>query len=120
MLTFQLLCFLNACDGTEDTIKVIDLYYKTKKSFPDMFTNRDPYCLEVEQSFKNQFFIRLPVTPDNCSVFHFSLSNSTASNYIHENNTKTFIMALGLLKHLNLFDEMYIFYNFFYRCNGIS
>lgn len=93
---FQLLCFLNACDGVEETIKVIKQYYRTKKSFPLIFTNRDPYSPAIQQCFQNQIFIKLPVTPDNYSVFHYALSNSTASNYIHEPNAKTFIMALGL------------------------
>ena len=97
---FQLLCFLNACDGVEDTIKVISQYYKTKKSCPQIFTNRDPYYPGIQQCFQNQLFIKLPVTPDNYSVIHFGLSNSTASNYIHEQNSKTFIMALGLLNLL--------------------
>lgn len=101
---FQLLCFLNACDGVDDTIKVINQYYKTKKSFPQVFTNRDPNSPETQQCFQNQIFLKLPVTPDNYSVFHFGLSNSTASNYIHDQNSKTFIMALGLLNYLNLFN----------------
>lgn len=97
---FQLLCFLNACDGVEETIKVIKQYYKTKKSFPQIFTNRDPYSPGIQQCFENQLLIKLPVTPDNYSVFYFGLSNSTASNYIHEQNAKLFIMALGKLSLL--------------------
>lgn len=93
-MLLKLLCFLDSCGSVNEAAKVIQAYFETKKSCPEMFADRDPTCSAIQQCFKNQNYFYLPVTPDNYSVIYHRLSNTKASNYIHDQACKTFFMTL--------------------------
>lgn len=95
-LFLKLLCFLNACDGVEDTLKVLKLYYEIRKNYA-VFKNRDPFSEAIQQCLINQCYLCLPVTPDGFSVVYFSLTNPLTVNYSFDDIVKTFAMNIGAL-----------------------
>ena len=96
----KLLCFLNACDGVEDALKVLKVYYEIRKNYA-VFKNRDPSSEAIQQCLKNQCYLCLPVTPDGYSVVYVSLTNPLTTNYNFDDVVKTFAMNLGLLDLFN-------------------
>ncbi|CAO1404895.1 unnamed protein product [Diamesa serratosioi] len=91
----QLLCFLNACDGVEDALKVLKTYYEIRKNYA-VFKNRDPSSEAIQQCLKNQCYLCLPVTPEGFSVVYISLTNPLTDNYNFDDAVKTFAMNLDL------------------------
>ena len=85
---------MDSCGSVAEATKVIEAYFETKKSCPEMFANRDPTSSAIQQGLKNQNYFYLPVTPDNYSVIYHRLSNTKASHYIHDQACKTFFMTL--------------------------
>lgn len=92
----KLLCFLNACNGVEDTLKVLKMYYEIRKNYA-VFKNRDPFSEAIQQCLINQCYVCLPVTPDGYSVVYFRLTNPLTVNYSFDDIVKTFAMNIGLL-----------------------
>ncbi|CAO1404887.1 unnamed protein product [Diamesa serratosioi] len=91
----QLLLFLEACGSVDEAVKVIKIYYDVKENTPQLFRNRDPQSPAIQQCFKNQFNLFLPVTPnDGNSVVFIGLENDKSSNYDFDNANKTFFMTL--------------------------
>ena len=90
----KLLCFLNACNDEQDAVKVIQMYYKTKRSAPQLFNNRNPESASIQKCFKNMECFYLPLTPDGSSVVFIGLENDKSSNYDFDNANKTFFMTL--------------------------
>ena len=89
-----MLCFLNACNDENDAVKVIKMYYKTKRSAPQLFNYRDPESPAIQKCFRNMEYFYLPVTPDGSSVVYIGLENDKSSNYDFDNANKTFFMTL--------------------------
>lgn len=97
----QLLCFLDATDDVEGAVKLAKNYYEMRKNGPELFGNRNLELPEIKQCLENQFYINLPLTPNNeCLILH-GLSNSNAKNYVFDEAVKTFVMLAetSLFKH---------------------
>lgn len=105
----KLLCFLNACDGVEDALKTLKIYYEIRKNYV-VFKNRDPTSEAIQQCLKNQCYLCLPLTPEGYSVVYVSLTNSLTVNYSFDDVVKTFAMNLGLLIKIQL-NQKQFFYN---------
>lgn len=91
----QLLCFLDVSDDAIGAVKLAKNYYEIRKNGPELFANRNLESPEIKQCLTNQYYVSLPLTPNNeCVVFH-SLSNSVAKNYCFNEAVKTFVMLAG-------------------------
>jgi hypothetical protein len=94
----QLLLFLNACKSDVDkSVKLIENYYKIKRSAPEFFANRNVDSDDIQNCLKNQNYVALPVTPDNNILIFHSLRNHDPRSYDFDAAAKTFIMTSGEL-----------------------
>lgn len=94
----QLLLFLNACKSDVDkSVKLIENYYKIKRSAPEFFANRKVNSDDIQKCLKNQNYVALPVTPDNNMLIFHSLKNYDSNSYDFDAAAKTFIMTSGEL-----------------------
>lgn len=80
-------------------------YYKMKRNAPEFFTNRDVYSDEVQTALKDQIYLALPITPDNCNVFLHKLSDFEPRKWIFDATIKTFIMTAGKTRNSKLSSE---------------
>lgn len=80
-------------------------YYRIKKSAPEFFANRDVDSDDIQNCLKNQYYVALPVTPDNNILIYHSLRNHDHRTYNFDAAAKTYIMTSGLIVYffLNLF-----------------
>lgn len=89
--------FVNACkDDIDKAAKWLHVFYKQKKSSPEFFQNRDVFSKEIQYAFDHQYYLALPVTPNNCLTIVLKLNDKNASTYIFDESIKTFIMTAGL------------------------
>lgn len=92
----QLLLFLNACKNDVDkSVKLIESYYKIKRSAPEFFANRNVDSEDIQKCLKNQNYVALPMTPDNNILIFHSLKNHDPNSYDFDAAAKTFIMTSG-------------------------
>lgn len=96
--SLQLLPFLVACgNNKEKAIKLISNHYDIKRNSPEFFKHRDVDSAEVQSCLRNQNFVILPSTPDNCNLLLFRLSSYEPSDYDFDHTAKTYIMSFGEL-----------------------
>lgn len=74
--------------------RLIENYYKIKKSTPKFFANRDVDLKEFQDCLNNQDYVRLPVTPDNNYLIFHRLSNHDPNSFHFDSTAKTFIMLI--------------------------
>jgi hypothetical protein len=89
----------------ERAAKLIETYYRIKKSAPEFFANRNVESEEIQKCLQNQNYVALPITPDNNMLIFHSLRNTDPSSYDFDSAAKTYIMTSGgilLLVRLSL------------------
>lgn len=111
LFILQLLCFLNACNGSYDAANAIATYYKIRQTCPSIFSNRDPLSAQLQQCLSSQYYFHLPNTPKGYSVIYHCLSSPKASDYVFDEACKTFFMTIGWLIN----DIWEFLYNFNFR-----
>lgn len=84
-------------DDIDKSSKWIHVYYKMKRNAPEFFTNRDVSSAEIQTALRNQFYLTLPVTPDNCNVVYHALQSYDPKKYVFDSSIKTFIITAGKL-----------------------
>jgi len=70
-------------------------YYQCKASAPQLFQNRDVWSTELRNALKNQYYIFLPVLPDNQLLIFHCLKNLDPSTYDYDVATKLYFMLFG-------------------------
>lgn len=81
---------------------MIENYYKIKKNAPEFFANRDVDSEEIQSCLKNQDYVVLPVTTDNCHLIFHRLSSHDPKDYNFDAAAKTFIMLSGKIVILRI------------------
>lgn len=103
---FQLIFFLTAFKNDVDkSAALLESCYKLKRSAPEFFKDRDVDSKEIQNCLDNQYYITLPVTPDNHMLIYHSLKNNDPNSYNFDSAAKTFIMTNGKL-YESLRDEI--------------
>lgn len=98
MPNWQLLFFFNRSKCDVDRVATLmENYYKNRNLIPEFFQNRDIFSKEIQNCLENQYYIMLPVTPQNQMLFYHSLKNPDPSAYEFDSATKIFCMMLGEL-----------------------
>lgn len=94
--------FANAFpNNVEKSMKMLKVYYKMKTKVPNFFSNRDVSDRTIQDSLDHQYYVPLPVTPDNCNLIFHRLSSFDPKQYVFDEAVKTFIAVC----------EIYTFYN---------
>ncbi|XP_070500251.1 alpha-tocopherol transfer protein-like [Chironomus tepperi] len=89
----QLIFFLNTYKNDVDkSAALVETCYKLKKSAPEFFKDRIVDSKEIQNCLENQYYIALPVTPDNHILIYHSLKNTDPNVYNFDSAAKTFIM----------------------------
>lgn len=68
-----------------------------KQNAPEFFKNRDIKSPEIQTALRDQFYLTLPVTPDNCNVVFHRLKSYDPKKYVFDASIKTFIITAGKL-----------------------
>lgn len=91
-----LLLLLIACQNDPD--KCLNLtrnFLKFSRETPEFLANRDVNSKEVQACLKNQVYVSLPPTRDNCNLILLKFSNCDPKTYDFDAAVKTFLMATG-------------------------
>lgn len=92
----QLLLFIDACDGLDDSTNVCNLYYEARRKNKENFKNRDPEDPKIQQCMGHQDYFYLPNTPSGDVVIFHRLSSSRAYDYVFDEALKTFYMTIDM------------------------
>jgi hypothetical protein len=93
ILNEQILAFYICQHGKiDETVKKFRSYYKSKREAPEFFSDRDPESKEITHCLNHQYYVSLPVTPDNCNLIFFCLKDNDPKNYNYDSALKTYIM----------------------------
>lgn len=88
-------------DEVEKSAKVLETFYKMKQTVPEFFANRDLQGKAIQDCFDHQYFIALPVTPDNCIPVFGRLSSFELKHYVFDDTVKTFILMCEAQSYSN-------------------
>lgn len=100
--SFQLLIFLNSCNGDIDlTAAKLEKYYELKRATPEFFSNRDISSDEIQHCLNSLYYVTLPITPDNCNLILHKLRSLNPKDYMFDGAVKTFIMKSEVCAYNN-------------------
>lgn len=89
-----LLPLVTCSNNHERCGKLIRNYCKLKKETPEFFRNRDLQSQEVQKCLKNQVYLSLPPTTNNCNLILHGLINCDPKTYVFDDVEKTFMMTV--------------------------
>lgn len=73
-----------------------------KRNAPEFFANRDVLSISIQNAFRDQVFLTLPVTPENYNVVFHRLTSYEPKKYVFDEAIKVFIMTAGELANFNV------------------